>query len=111
MDTLNFILIKNGLLKLIEKLLVQSGAYKTPETKEEAIAPPQLKESTIEAIEILTNANACLNAYHELNIEYSKELTRIKQDQLKLISENSKLKIKIAKLEQHNQELIKHIEL
>lgn len=108
---IQFIETKNGLNILIGKLLSQSGAYKEPKTKKEALEEPKLKDSTVEAIEVLTKAIKQLNAYYDLSITYSKELTKIKGENFKLNSEVSKLKAKVNRLEVQNKELIKHVEI
>jgi hypothetical protein len=111
MEYLKFIETKNALHKLISKVLTKSGAYKKPETKEEALEKPQLSESTLEAVQTMTDALKLINQLHDLSVDYSKELTKLKGQNAKYQIENAKFKAQIKQQETTIENIKQHIQL
>jgi len=108
---LDYILSKQGLVIMIEKVLCHQGAYKTMLTQDDALTGVVISEPAKESIRRLKDALSQINKLHDLSIEYSKELQNVKAELYKQVVENSKLKIKNNKLEIQNRELIKHVNL
>lgn len=108
---LDYILAKQGLVIMIEKILLNQGAYKIPQTKDEALSNVIVSDKAKDSLERLRDALDVINKLHDLTITYGKELQSVKGDLYKQVVENSKLKIKNNKLEIQNQELINHVKL
>lgn len=109
MEYLDYILTKNDIHKLISKVLTKSGAYNVPKDKNDL--KPQLNESAKEALETLTNALKLINQLHDLSVDYSKELSNIKNQNGKLVIENAKMKVKLNEQKLLIDNLKQHIEL
>ena len=96
---------------LIEKVLSKSGAYKYPESKEEALQGIALSQSTKDTLHTLKSALEWLNLSEDLVNDYRKEIKRKDAQIYKLSVENSKLRTRANLADQRTKNITEYIEL
>ena len=98
--TLEQLTTKLELNILIEKVLAKSGAYKSPESKEEALQGIALSQGTKDTLHTLKSALEWINLSEDLVNDYKKE-----------IQNNSKLRTRANLAEQRTNNITEYIEL
>lgn len=109
--TLEQLTTKLELNILIEKVLAKNGAYKVPETKEEALRGVVLSENAKSTLKTLKNALEWINLSEDLVNDYRKKVKELEQSIYKLSVENSKLRTRANLSDQKSNNILEYIEL